>query len=127
TTRAFSETSTNPSALQVTMTYPNMPYFFGLALGKSSFTITSSATAMFQPRDIMVVLDYSASMNDDSTFARIGLLGQSTIESSLQNCWTDLGPPTFGNLQFTPQWATAQGQAQNIALKIPHITVQYQN
>jgi len=127
TTHAFTQNSVTPSALQVTMTYPNLPFFFGKVLGHDTFSITSSATAMFQPRDIMVVLDYSASMNDDSTFARIGLLGRSTVESSLQNCWTDLGPPTYGNLQFTPQWATAQGQAQNAAQKIPHITVQYQN
>ena len=84
------------------MTYPNMPFFFGKVLGKDTFTISSSATAMFQPRDIMVVLDYSASMNDDSTFASIGKLSRSVVESSLQNCWNDLGPPTYGNLGFTP-------------------------
>ncbi|HEY2411885.1 MAG TPA: TadE/TadG family type IV pilus assembly protein [Pirellulaceae bacterium] len=127
TTRSFSETSVTPSALQVTMTYPNMPFFFGRALGKDTFTVTSSATAMFQPRDIMVVLDYSASMNDDSTFARIGLLGRSAVETSLQNCWNDLGPPSYGNLQFTPQWAVASGQAANVGSKIPHITVEYRN
>src|SRR5262249_32555879 len=109
------------------MTYPNMPFFFGKVFGQNTFTISSSATAMFQPRDIMVVLDYSASMNDDSTFARIGLLGRSTVETSLQNCWNDLGPPNYNNLPFTPQWATASGQAANTGAKIPHITVQYQN
>jgi len=127
TTRTFTQSSTTPSALQVTMTYPNMPFFFGKVLGQDSFTISSSATAMFQPRDIMVVLDYSASMNDDSTFARISLLGQATVESSLQNCWNDLGPPTYGNLQFTPQWAVAQGQPANPGSHIPHVTVEYRN
>jgi Flp pilus assembly protein TadG len=126
-TRQFTQGGATPSALQVTMTYPNLPFFFGRVLGHDTFTITSSATAMFQPRDIMVVLDYSASMNDDSTFARIGLLGQSSVESSLQNCWTDLGPPSFGNLQFAPQWAVAQGQAANAGSHIPHITVEYRN
>lgn len=127
TTKSFSETTVNPGALQITMTYPNMPFFFGKVLGKDTFTITSSATAMFQPRDIMVVLDYSASMNDDSTFASIGKLSRSVIESSLQNCWNDLGPPTYGNLGFTPAWAVASGQPANNPASIPHITVEYQN
>ncbi len=127
TTKSFTETNISPGALQITMTYPNMPFFFGKVLGKDTFTISSSATAMFQPRDIMVVLDYSASMNDDSTFASIGKLSRSVIESSLQNCWNDLGPPTYGNLGFTPAWAVASGQPANAGANIPHITVEYRN
>jgi uncharacterized membrane protein len=53
TTKSFSETTVNPGALQITMTYPNMPFFFGKVLGKDTFTISSSATAMsprVQPR-----------------------------------------------------------------------------
>jgi hypothetical protein len=127
TTKTFTQNAVTPSALQVTMTYPNMPFFFGKVLGHDTFTITSSATAMFQPRDIMVVLDYSASMNDDSTFGSIGKLSQSVIEGSLQNCWNDLGPPSYGNLGFTPAWAVAQGQPENPGASIPHITVEYRN
>jgi hypothetical protein len=127
TTKSFTETSVNPGALQITMTYPNMPFFFGRVLGKDTFTISSSATAMFQPRDIMVVLDYSASMNDDTTFSAIGKLSRSVVEGSLLNCWNDLGPPTYGNLGFTPAWAVAKGQAANPGANIPHITVEYRN
>jgi hypothetical protein len=126
-TQSFTETNVNPSSLQVTMTYPNLPFFFGRVMGKDTFTISSSATAMFQPRDIMVVLDYSASMNDDSEFGAIGKLSQSVVESSLQNCWNDLGPPVYGNLGFTPQWATAHGVPQNDASGIPHVAVEYRN
>jgi Flp pilus assembly protein TadG len=127
TTRTFSETSVSPSSLQVTMTYPNLPFFFGRVMGKDSFTLTSSATAMFQPRDIVVVLDFSASMNDDSEFGAIGKLPRATVESSLQNCWNDLGPPSYGLLGFTPQWATAQGVPQNSGNGTPHISVEYRN
>lgn len=126
-TQTFTESSVSPAALQVTMTYPNLPFFFGRVLGKDTFTISSSATAMYQPRDIMVVLDYSASMNDDTTFARISLLGKTAVETSLQNCWNDLGPPVYGNLGFTPTWAVAQGVAENVASQIPHISVEYRN
>jgi Flp pilus assembly protein TadG len=127
TTRTFTQSNVTPSALQVTMTYPNMPLFFGKVLGHDTFTVTSSATAMFQPRDIIVVLDYSASMNDDSTLASIGKLNRSVVESSLQNCWNDLGPPVYGNLGFTPAWAVAQGQPANNGASIPHVTVEFRN
>jgi Flp pilus assembly protein TadG/Mg-chelatase subunit ChlD len=127
TTGTFTPTTANPSALTVTMTYPNMPFFFGKVLGKDTFSITASATAMYQPRDIVLVLDYSASMNDDSTFAAIGRLSREVVEGSLLNCWNDLGPPTYGNLTFTPQWAVAQGVPENTSQGIPHITVEYRN
>jgi Mg-chelatase subunit ChlD len=126
-TRTFTQTTVNPSALSVTMTYPNMPFFFGKVLGKDTFSITASATAMFQPRDIVLVLDYSASMNDDSTFAAIGRLSRQVVEQSLLNCWNDLGPPSYGNLQFTPQWAVAHGVPENTPQGIPHVTVEYRN
>jgi len=126
-THSFTETSVNPASMVVSMTYPDMPFFFARVLGHDNFTISASATAMFQPRDIMVVLDYSASMNDDSTFASIGKLSRSVVEGSQLNCWNDLGPPVYGNLGFTPQWAVAQGVAQNLAQQIPHISVEYRN
>jgi Flp pilus assembly protein TadG len=125
TTQSFTETSVNPGAMTVTMTYQNLPFFFGRVLGRDNFTIRASSTAMFQPRDIVVVLDYSASMNDDSEFGAIGALSQSVVESSLLNCWNDLGPPSYGYLGFTPQWAVAQGVPENVGAQIPHVTVEY--
>lgn len=127
TTQTFEETSVTPSSLQVTMTYPNLPFFFGRVMGKETFTLTSSATAMYQPRDIVVVLDYSASMNDDSEFGAIGKLPRSVVEGSLLNCWNDLGSPNYGNLGFTPQWATAKGVPLNSGSGTPHIQVEYRN
>jgi Flp pilus assembly protein TadG len=126
-THSFTETSVNPASMVVTMTYPNLPFFFGRVLGHDTFDLTASSTAMFQPRDIMVVLDYSASMNDDSTFASIGKLSRSVVEGSLLNCWNDLGPPVYGNLGFTPKWAVAHGVPQNPASQIPHVSVEYRN
>ena len=114
----------NPASMQVTMTYPNLPFFFGRVLGKDTFAMTASCTAMFQPRDIMVVLDFSASMNDDSTLAAIGKLDRSVVEGSLLNCWNDLGPPTFGNLGFTPNWVTVPGDPP-ISTSDSFITVKY--
>jgi Flp pilus assembly protein TadG len=123
-TRTFEETQVMPSTMRVSMTYPNMPFFFARTLGHEKFTIRAESTAMFQPRDIMVVLDFSASMNDDSTFAAIGKLPQATVEQSLLNCWADLGV-SYGNLPATPTWATAHGVAENVPQAIPHVSVQY--
>lgn len=124
-TMQLDETTVMPSSLKVSMQYNNLPFFFGRVLGKEYFSLQAESTAMFQPRDIMVVLDFSASMNDDSTFDKIGALPQATIEASLLECWSDLGV-VYGNLPATPTWATAQGVAENTASQIPHVTVQYQ-
>lgn len=124
TTRTFEETTVMPSTLNVSMTYPNMPFFFAPVIGRDTFLIHAEGTAMYQPRDIMVVLDFSASMNDDSTFEAIGKLPAATVQNSLLNCWSDLGV-SYGNLPATPTWATAQGVALNVASQIPHISVEY--
>lgn len=124
-TRLFEETANMPASLEVSMTYTNMPFFFGRVLGHDAFTIRASSTAQFQPRDIVVVLDYSASMNDDSTYDALGKIPQSTIDQSLLNCWNDLGPPVYGNLPATPDWVTAHGVARNDATQTPHVDVQY--
>jgi hypothetical protein len=116
--------TTVSSTLNVSMTYPSMPLFFGPVLGRDTFMIHAEGTAMYQPRDIMVVLDYSASMNDDSSFEAIGKLPAATVKNSLLNCWADLGV-SYGNLPATPTWATAQGVALNEASQIPHISVEY--
>lgn len=124
-TRAFEETSVLPSSLEVSMTYQNLPYFFAKVLGHDNFTLTSSATAQFMPRDIVVVLDYSASMNDDSTYDALGKIPQATIDQSLKNCWNDLGPPSYGNLPATPTWVKVPGVPLNSGAQIPHIDVEY--
>lgn len=126
TTRSFEETDVLPSSLNVVMAYQNMPLFFGRVLGHDSFTIRAESIAMFQPRDIMLVLDFSASMNDDSEFTAFSKLGQSEVEGNLADIYADLGSPAYGSvLQFAPQWAVAHGVPQNNGAGIPHVTVEY--
>jgi Flp pilus assembly protein TadG len=101
-----------------------LPLSFAPVLGDGMATLQTSSIAAFQPRDIMVVLDFSHSMCYDSQFYRLGLIPQSQIETSLQNIWNDLGSPVYGNLQFTPQYVTfATGTAGSNSN--PHITVQW--
>jgi Flp pilus assembly protein TadG len=125
-TRSFEETDVLPSSLNVVMAYQNLPLFFGRVLGHDSVTIRAESTAMFQPRDIMLVLDFSASMNDDSEFTAFSKLGQAEVEGNLADIYSDLGSPNYGSvLQFAPQWAVAHGIPQNNGAGIPHVAVEY--
>jgi Mg-chelatase subunit ChlD len=93
-----------PSAIRVTMTRERAPLFFARLMGYNDFDVTRSAIASYQPRDIMLVLDCSASMSDDSEFMHMSQLGRSYIESNLQTIYSELGSPRYGNMQFTPQY-----------------------
>ncbi|MGE3775920.1 MAG: pilus assembly protein TadG-related protein, partial [Pirellulaceae bacterium] len=72
---------------------------FGWALGKSSVTLETSSTAFVESRDIVVVLDFSSSMNDDSCIRSFGTLGQSAVEANLDEIWDTLvaAAPTWPN------------------------------
>ncbi len=64
------------------------PLAFGWAVGRSQVPIQTSATAFVEARDLVVVLDFSASMNDDSSLR--SSLGQSEAEDSLDAMWDSL-------------------------------------
>ncbi len=100
-----------------------LPLFFAPAVGTENANVGAEAIATFQPRDIMVVLDFSSSMNDDSCLGAISRLGRAAVESNLQTMWTQLGSPVYGNLVFTPTYATLKGRAASGT--IPHIDVTY--
>jgi len=102
TGRTFTVTNQTPSAIRVTLTNNAQPYFFGRALGNQSFNTAGTAIAVYQPRDIALVLDYSGSMSFDSQFRNINLLGQDAIEDNLQQIWQQLGSPVYGTMGFTP-------------------------
>ncbi|MCA9188848.1 MAG: VWA domain-containing protein [Pirellulaceae bacterium] len=89
-------------AIRVEAMQPARPLFFARILGHQSFDGHASAVATYQPRDIVVVLDYSASMNDDSELGHIAQLGQVAIEANLFEIYQELGAPVFGNMQFAP-------------------------
>ena len=100
-----------------------LPLFFAPAVGSKKADVGAEAIATFQPRDIVVVLDFSGSMNDDSCFGAMGKLGRSYLESNFQTMWTQLGAPVYGNLTLTPKYATLKGRAASGT--IPHIEVTF--
>ncbi len=87
-----------------------LPLFFGPVIGHTHAPLQVSAIATFQPRDIMLVLDYSASMNDDSELRSIYTVGQGSVETSIHQMWDDLDQVTYGNLDFWPDWVTVPGE-----------------
>jgi hypothetical protein len=101
-TKSFSASNDRPSAVRVFVERKKQPLFFARIFGRNDFDLQGEAIAQYQPRDIMLALDFSASMNDDSTFAARSALGQAHIEANLQEMYNELGQPTFGNMSFTP-------------------------
>jgi len=70
-TRTFSPTAQMGNAVRVTArrdasTGGEAPLFFARILGSSSFSMSASAVAMANPRDIAFVVDLSGSMNNDT-------------------------------------------------------------
>ncbi|MCA9114670.1 MAG: hypothetical protein KDA79_06255 [Planctomycetaceae bacterium] len=82
--------------------------FFSAVLGDDSMALVTSATAFVEARDIVVVLDFSGSMNYDSQLRSdtISRLGQDAVEENLRQIWEDLGSPQWGNMPFEPGWVT---------------------
>ena len=106
-TLCFSRSDHLPSTIQVVASRNNLPLFFGRAFGLDDFSVSTESVARYQPRDIALVLDFSASMNDDSELRRISEYGQgsrSRVESNLLQIYHDLGSPTYGTMQFQPQY-----------------------
>jgi len=70
-----------------------LPLLFGWVVGRPSTSITVSASAFLESRDIVVVLDFSASMNDDTEFFPYGhcnTLPQSVVTSAQNAMWDAL-------------------------------------
>ncbi len=107
--RTFLAGADPPTAVRVFSQRTNLPLFFAPVMGTDSFNVEAAAIATYQPRDIVVVLDYSASMNDDSELRHINKpgLSQSAIEANLFQIYTELGSPSFGNMRWTPQYISS--------------------
>ena len=97
---------------------------FGWAVGKQTVDLNAAATAFVEARDIVLVLDYSASMNDDSELKSINALGQQAVEDNMHEIFEALGPPNVGNLPWEPQYLTIKG-APPTSGRMPQIHVTF--
>jgi len=66
------------------------PLAFGWAVGRSQVPIRTSAVAYVEARDLVVCLDWSSSMNNDSSIRAFDTLGQVNTENALDAMWDAL-------------------------------------
>lgn len=94
---------------------------FAPVLGEGHSRISAKAISFVEARDIVVVMDFSRSMNFDSRFLALGKLNQSDIENNMEDIYNALDPANFGNMPFDPAWVTVSGQPASGP--VPHIDV----
>lgn len=86
--------------------------FFGGVLGRGYTTVKTEAMAFVKSRDIVVIHDFSRSMNFDSHFPlnneTSSRLTNAQVVSNMRKLWDDLQPPGIGTLDFTQQHLTAK-------------------
>jgi len=82
--------------------------FFAPVLGQKSTAVTTSAAAYVESRDIALVLDYSASMNDDSAYDNVaGMTAaqRASLDANMQEIYEILASVrNLGAMTFQPQW-----------------------
>jgi Flp pilus assembly protein TadG len=72
-----------------------VPLAFGWAIGRDSVPLEVSSTAFTEARDLVLVLDFSGSMNYDSQLT--SSLGMSAAEDLVDNMWNEL-------VEANPTW-----------------------
>lgn len=99
---------------------------FGWAVNKESVALRTSATAFVEARDMVLVMDFSGSMNDDSTYAAIAKLGKPAVEANQLAIYTALGAPNVGTMPSTPDWPKLKGASPTDSTK-PQIYVTWKD
>lgn len=104
-----------------------LPLFFAPVIGHDFAEIEVTSIATFQPRDVMLVVDLSGSMNDDSELKSIDKLGHDAIVDNMEQIWGEMteagsmAQEIGDHLAFTPDYVTFEGQPASGS--IPHVDV----
>ncbi|HHN78781.1 MAG TPA: VWA domain-containing protein [Phycisphaerales bacterium] len=80
---------------------------FAQVFGTSQADVRASATAIYRPRDIVLVIDLSGSMSFDSQIRSVPTFGRDYIENNLHQIWTQLGAHTYGDMGFDPVYISS--------------------
>ena len=99
-----------------------MPAFFSRVFGMTGHTFRVSSVAYTEPRDLVLVLDYSASMNDDSQFEAFDRLGESQVTANMLEIYDSLGLDS-DLLPDDPEPVTIHGVPRDNRDQIPHVTL----
>ncbi|NQV23717.1 MAG: VWA domain-containing protein [Rhodopirellula sp.] len=102
-----------------------LPMFFAPAINQDNATMKVGSVATYQPRDMMIVLDFSGSMNDDTEFKSCNELSHATVNAAIDQMWSELGEPAYGDMPYAPTYLTVEGVPEDTGSNVPHITVQY--
>jgi len=90
-----------------------LPMAFGWAVGRESVPVSTSATAFVEARDLVLVLDFSGSMSDDTEFRSVGSFTLAQIEDGLDQMWQELRDSKVKWPNITPErnkWKTKFGK-----------------
>ena len=83
-----------------------VPAFFSRVFGHSGQALVARATAYVEPRDLVLVLDYSGSMNYDSTHLGFDHLAESEVRANMLDVYNALGMPDLADFPSTPRYIT---------------------
>lgn len=106
-----------------------VPALFSAVMGNKGSIVRAESIAYIEPRDMVVVHDFSRSMNFDSYFSDevTSPLPQSQIESNLQLVYDDLQPLDLGTMTFTPRYIssskTNSGATSTVTFKGKSVSV----
>ncbi|USN98228.1 MAG: VWA domain-containing protein [Phycisphaeraceae bacterium] len=99
---------------------------FAQVFGDGESDVRASATAVYRPRDIVLVLDLSGSMSFDSQISHIPLLGQDAIEDNLYQIWTELGSHQYGSMGFDTVYLSSNYDSVVVSqLGLDHVPYPY--
>ena len=117
TARSFTPSSSVGNAIRVTARRNNTTggntTFFGRIFGVKSFSVTASAVALGNPRDICFVVDLSGSMNRD-TWTGYGSSPSYRSSSYATSIYTSMMQQIFSDFNFGTYPGTTQTLGQNV-------------
>jgi Flp pilus assembly protein TadG len=87
-----------------------LPGMFSSIIGNKGTSLQTESIAYIEPRDMVVVHDFSRSMNFDSQYSdeTTNSLTQAQIEANIALIWADLQPLTLGTMTYDPQYYSEQ-------------------
>lgn len=78
---------------------------FASVFGPAAVGIQAEATAYIESRDIGLVLDFSSSMNDDSSFDVLSTRSRTQLDANMEDIFDILKTERgLGSMVFTPSW-----------------------
>lgn len=115
--RKFSSGKKPFDAVKVTGRAEDASLFFGRAFGANRFASQASAVATYQPRDIMLVLDVSGSMNE----SRLGIRKMDELRSAAKQFFSYLREARARDRVGFSYYSTKAGMGANLSFDLDSV------